>query len=257
VCDGRDPHEHVYHPSRLVVIEACKTATGIVIFTRREADGDWHIGLRLDAGQETLLNARNVSAEQGTLIVEIVCALPITQADAISACVNYSNSIPVPGVGAHISVTGPFVLDADHGWNEIHPVWEMTTLSAASPSMSAIPSVTAASESQSPSSPVPLTPVSTATSAPVAFTVTITTSRYGLVAAATSPGATCTAQARLPSGRISSAQGLQGSRTADPSGSVAFSYGTQSSTTPGTGTHTVTCAIQGQTQAASAPFTVP
>lgn len=243
ICAGRDPHEHVYHPARLVIIEQCKTATGIVMFTRREADGDWHVGLRLDSGQESLLNAMNISEEQGDLIVEIICALPITQRDAVSACVNFTNSIPVPAVGSHISVTGPYVLDADHGWNEIHPVWSLTTTDVtSSPAASAPPAAS--------------TPTATLGSAPVAFTVTITASRYGLISAATTPDATCTAQARLPSGRLSTAQGLQGSRTADGSGNVTFTYGTTSTTTPGTGTHTVTCSYQRQTQTASASFTV-
>jgi hypothetical protein len=29
-------------------------------------------------------------------------------------------------VGDHISLTGAWVLDADHGWNELHPVWSET-----------------------------------------------------------------------------------------------------------------------------------
>jgi hypothetical protein len=103
----------------------------------------------------------------------------------------------------------------------------------------------------------PAPPATTAPPAPATLTVTITNSRYGLVAATTLLGATCTAQAVLPSGRVSTAQGLQGSRTADASGNVAFSYQTQSNTTPGAGTHTVTCSYQGQTKSASAPFSVP
>jgi len=213
------------------------------MYTRREADGDWHIGLRLNAGQESLLNAKNVSEQQGNLVAEIVCAVPITQADAVSACASYTNTIPVPAVGAHISVTGPFVLDADHGWNEIHPVWALTNVTPSSPEASG----------------AALTPVPTVVSSAASgsFTVAITVSRYGLVGATTAAGATCTAQARLPSGRVSTAQGLQGSKTADSSGNVQWSYGTTTTTTPGTGTHTVTCTDQSQTISASAPFSVP
>lgn len=243
LCAGRDSHDHVYNPDRLQVIDPCKTATGTVMFTRREADGDWHVGLSLDPGQESLLNAKNISDEQGDLVVEIICALPITQADAVSACANYSNAIAVPAIGARISVTGPYVLDTDHGWKEIHPVWAWIDLGAGAPASSGSPSTAAPNV-------VPGAP-------PASFTVTITSSRYGFVSAATTPGATCTAQARLPSGRISTAQGLQGSRTADASGNVAFTYGTTSRTTPGTGTHTVTCGYGGQTRTASASFTVP
>lgn len=241
----------MYNPYRLILIDACKTTTGTVMFTRREADGDWHIGLRLDAGQESLLNAKNMSDEQGDLVVEIICALPITQADAVSACAGYTNTIPIPSVGVHISVTGPYVLDSDHGWNEIHPVWSLNaTVQGVATAMPSSPGPV--------STLAPIAPVTTvAPVAPAGLTVTIIVSRYGLVAAATAPSATCTAQAQLPSGRISTAQGLQGSRTADASGNVSFAYRTQSNTTPGTGTYTVTCTYQGLSAMASAPFSVP
>jgi len=88
------------------------------------------------------------------------------------------------------------------------------------------------------------------------FSLEITTSRYGLVAAQTAPAARCTASARLPSGRDSTAQGLNVETTADASGRVSWSYRTVSNTTPGTGTHTVRCAYQGQTKSTSASFRV-
>ncbi|MHB8438588.1 MAG: hypothetical protein ACYDD4_05425 [Acidimicrobiales bacterium] len=34
--------------------------------------------------------------------------------------------IATPPVGAQITVTGPYVLDGDHGWMEIHPAWSIT-----------------------------------------------------------------------------------------------------------------------------------
>lgn len=162
-CAGRDPHDHVYNSYRLVVLDPCKTATGTVTFTRREADGDWHIGLRLDPGQESLLDPKNVSDEQGDLIVEVICALPVTQADAISACAGYTNAIPTPAVGSHISVTGPYVLDADHGWNEIHPVWSISTTPEAAVATPASTSVTTVA----PFATVTISPVPPPTVAPL------------------------------------------------------------------------------------------
>lgn len=97
--------------------------------------------------------------------------------------------------------------------------------------------------------PPPVTP-------PSALTVTITQSQYGFVGATTSPGATCNAQAVLPSGRISTASGLQGPRIADSGGNVSWSYNTVSTTSPGIGTHTVSCSLNGASAQASAPFTV-
>lgn len=96
-----------------------------------------------------------------------------------------------------------------------------------------------------------------ATAAPAAFAVIITASRYGLVSATTSAGASCTVRTVLPWGNVSEAQGLQGAQTASASGTVSWSYRTVASTRAGTGTHTVTCAYKGQTRNASAPFTVP
>jgi hypothetical protein len=31
--------------------------------------------------------------------------------------------LPAPTVGEHIGLTGAWVLDTNHGWNELHPVW--------------------------------------------------------------------------------------------------------------------------------------
>jgi hypothetical protein len=90
----------------------------------------------------------------------------------------------------------------------------------------------------------------------VGLYVTITTSVYGFVAAQTLVGASCTAKARLPSGNYSKAQGLTVTATADQAGDVSWTYGTSATTSKGTGTHFVTCALGGKTVSTSAPFTV-
>ena len=42
------------------------------------------------------------------------------------ACQGYTNQIPVPSEGQHITITGPYVLDTDHyDWAEIHPVYSL------------------------------------------------------------------------------------------------------------------------------------
>jgi hypothetical protein len=89
-----------------------------------------------------------------------------------------------------------------------------------------------------------------------ALSVLISASRYGFVSATTLAGASCNAQARLPSGRISQATGLTATQLATVAGAVSWSYGTTTGTNPGTGTHTVTCVLGGVTRSASAPFTV-
>ena len=116
-----DPHAHVYSPDRLRLLAACVTVTGVIDVIRNEKDGDLHVLLRLDPGEEKYINAKNAQ-ELGDLVLEPVCVDRPTQADAVSACTGYSNPLSIPPVGSHISVTGPWVLDLDHGWLEIHPV---------------------------------------------------------------------------------------------------------------------------------------
>lgn len=106
------------------------TVTGTVAIIRSEKDGDLHLLLRLDPGQDMYINAKNISAEQGDLVLEPVCVRPPTQVDAIPACSGYANPLPIPGVGAHVSVTGAWVLDMDHGWQEIHPVFAFNGVGA-------------------------------------------------------------------------------------------------------------------------------
>jgi hypothetical protein len=101
------------------------------------------------------------------------------------------------------------------------------------------------------------TPTPTVPPASAGLFVTITNSRWGAITARTLAGATCTVRVRFPSGSISSAAGVQNSATAGSDGLVSWTYNTTSNTTPGTGTNTVTCALQGQSASDSAPFSVP
>ena len=89
-----------------------------------------HVLLRLDSGESKYINARNVSGESGYLLLEPVCVHPPTQIDAIPACAGYVNRIPIPAVGTHVSVTGVWVLDVDHGWLELHPVFAFNGVGA-------------------------------------------------------------------------------------------------------------------------------
>ena len=114
-------NKYIYHPDRLVVIKECTTVTGIVTAVISDPDGDYHIRLKLDAGQEDLLNGKNKTAQHGCLVVEIICAHKVTQKDAMKSCASCKNKIKKPNKGDHITVTGRLVTDNVHGWNEIHP----------------------------------------------------------------------------------------------------------------------------------------
>jgi hypothetical protein len=126
---------HIYHPYRLHVISACKTVTGTVEGVQQEPDGDLHILLRPDPAYAGLINGANTEFENGDLVLEEICVGVITQADAVAACRNFAPpSVSGVSAGDHVKVTGSYVLDADHGWMEIHPVSQISVIGNAASS---------------------------------------------------------------------------------------------------------------------------
>ncbi len=132
---------HFYHPNRLIVKQECIAVTGTIVDAtasqskherdgvRHEKDGDTHGWLKLDPGQESLLNAGNMSDEAGNLVFEIVCKFPIKQPDARAACQGYTDAIAIPPVGSHVSIVGRYVQDTFHAkWMEIHPVTSIAVI---------------------------------------------------------------------------------------------------------------------------------
>ncbi|MFI5196969.1 MAG: T9SS type A sorting domain-containing protein [Chitinophagales bacterium] len=113
---------HVYNSYRLIVYNQCMTVSGTIYSLINEADGDKHIRLTLDSPYTYMLNAVNYSGQYGKLVCEPLCATTCTQPDAIASCTGFTNTVFIPSVGEHVYVTGSFVKDNDHGWNEIHPV---------------------------------------------------------------------------------------------------------------------------------------
>jgi hypothetical protein len=149
---GCDPAQwqYVYHAYRLHVISACKTATGTVEDVRQEPDGDTHILLKPDPQYAGLVNAGNAEREHGDLVLEAICAGYVSQADAVTACRGFTPGVKSVSAGDRIRVTGSYVLDADHGWMEIHPVSRITVIG--------YQSVSAPSPAQPPPSPSPPAP---------------------------------------------------------------------------------------------------
>ncbi len=119
---------HVYNPTRLQQLAPCLSVTGVISESDADPDGDQHFLLKLDPGQDSLVNLRNAKKKGGDLVLEIVCANPTTMKKVKSACTGYSNPIAIPVVGARVRVTGTYVLDSHNGWTEIHPVSRMDTL---------------------------------------------------------------------------------------------------------------------------------
>lgn len=119
---------HVYDPTRLRKLAACVTVTGIVEESNADKDGDQHFLIKLDPGQDALVNKTNRKKKNGDLVVEIVCANPVTLRKAKAACKGYTNRVSVPPVGAHVKATGTYVIDSHNGWAEIHPVSKLQRL---------------------------------------------------------------------------------------------------------------------------------
>jgi hypothetical protein len=118
---------HVYNPTRLQVVDKCKSVTGVIESKRVEKDGDFHIRVKLDPQFSNLINSANIQNQFGDLVVEPICVNKVTQADAIAACQNFHQNISIPPIGSHVKITGSYVLDKEHGsWAEIHPVTSIT-----------------------------------------------------------------------------------------------------------------------------------
>ena len=113
---------HVYNPKRLNRVAACITVTGVITESSADDDGDQHFLLKLDPGQEKLLNKRNRKKKGGDIVLEIVCANPVKLKKVKSACARYTNQIAIPAVGTHVRATGTYVIDSHNGWAEIHPI---------------------------------------------------------------------------------------------------------------------------------------
>ena len=123
-CRTGPPRAGVHNPDRLKVLDLCKHAEGVVVDVALEEDGDYHLWFRPDPGYEYLLNAENHFQAQPAMLAEITpeCPSSTNPPDARAAARCPKSKLPIPAIGQHIAVDGPWVLDTDHGWREIHPV---------------------------------------------------------------------------------------------------------------------------------------
>jgi hypothetical protein len=243
-CRSGNPLANVYHPDRLQVLSACRTVTGIVRSVRREQDGDVHIDVELDQADADAINAKNVLDQHGWLVVEIVpadepgCApgqppRPATGTYDYGICTGANELAPT--VGKHVAVTGPWVTDNFHGWNEIHPAWAIGMPFAPPPAAGAWPTTRppqAEPPATNPSPSVGVHVTSVSNPAPRNSTAHLT--------ATTGAGVACNITVTYASGHQSTAAGL-GPATADGSGNVSWNWKVGGNTGPGTATATVTC----------------
>ncbi len=104
-CHTGFPLEGVWSPHRLTVKQRCVAVTGIASAIKREHDGDMHISLT--GVNPKWLNAVNRQRANQSLVVEVVPSIPMK----------------MPPLSSRVTVVGPWVLDTQTGWLEIHPVW--------------------------------------------------------------------------------------------------------------------------------------
>ena len=168
-CRAGNPLANVYHEDRLQVRNRCITVTGTVAYVAHENDGDFHVDLRLPPSEAHLLNNANVADQSGQLVTEIVPAdepgcTPGRPPRPPHGSYNYGictgADLSAPPVGARVAETGPYVLDANHGWMEIHPLWAIKVISRpSSPPPTTVPPTTAPpATSPPPTAPPPTAP---------------------------------------------------------------------------------------------------
>lgn len=133
VCE-QNPHDGVYGPDRLTVLKPCATFQGTVSQAPvKHNDGDVSFNVSPDPGYENMLNSTN--QREGGLHMEIVprdqpgCTpgQPVNPgAPYLGTC--SGRALVAPPLGAHVRITGPWVLDIGNHWYEIHPVWSIRKL---------------------------------------------------------------------------------------------------------------------------------
>lgn len=125
-CDGQDATRGVAQTEKLVLVDRCRGAAGVVVSADRGADGSMKLRLALDYGQAAILNLRNMTELNELLPVNIVCVDPVPEA-AKAVCGDFRAKVILPGVGAHVSVTGALYAESG-GWQTIQPVWAVTPI---------------------------------------------------------------------------------------------------------------------------------
>jgi hypothetical protein len=123
-CSTGPPEAGVHNPDRLQVLDRCKHAEGTVVDVAHEDDGDYHVWFQTDPGYAYLLNDQDHFQARPSLLAEITprCPLSTNPPDARSAARCPRSNLPIPKLRDRIAIDGPWVLDTDHGWREIHPV---------------------------------------------------------------------------------------------------------------------------------------
>jgi hypothetical protein len=88
--------KHIYNPTRLQVVDTCRSVLDVIESKRVEKDGDYHIRVKLDPQFSNLINSANIKNQFGDLAVEPIRVNSVTQADAVSAFQNFHQNTSIP-----------------------------------------------------------------------------------------------------------------------------------------------------------------
>jgi hypothetical protein len=123
-CGSGPPLAGIYQPDRLQILDPCRHAVGLVVSVVPEDDGDSHVWIVLDPAYSELLNAEDHFQGKPTMLAEIVpdCPTNASPPDSSAADKCPATKLAVPSAGQRVAIDGPWVLDTNHGWREIHPV---------------------------------------------------------------------------------------------------------------------------------------
>jgi hypothetical protein len=130
-CRAGPPEAGVYQPDRLQVIDPCKHAEGVVVDVAAEDDGDYHVWFTPDSAYAYLMNSENHFQGRPSMLGEITPSCPSSPPDGAAAAKCPKSQLHIPALGDHIAIDGPWVLDTNHGWREIHPVDSISVLGRA------------------------------------------------------------------------------------------------------------------------------
>jgi hypothetical protein len=246
-CPSGNPLSHVIAPARFKLLSRCVSATGVVEAVRLIPGGTYQIDVLLDPQFHGLLGAGNTRFRHGRLLLEFGAR-------------GAARGVQPYARGTRIHFAGALLLNLNHGWNEVYPVWTMQPVAktatppaggtgATGGSSGAGGTYGGGSGGASGSQPLSVVVVVTPKAMPRSYS-------HALATAYTTAGASCTAsisyaQASNPLGALFGFA----TETAGADGKVTWSWGLDYNIT-GQGSVTVTCTLNGQTATGVGRFTV-
>jgi hypothetical protein len=117
-CRTGSPLASVTDPARFKVLARCVSLTGTVRSIAHAQSGAYQVTISPDIAFRGVLSTANKAALKGNLLLEI------TASDA-------ARGVRPMAIGTHVYVVGSLLLNMNHGWNELYPVWVFKPASAA------------------------------------------------------------------------------------------------------------------------------